>query len=115
MEPRPPTIAGPHDDVEPWRQSSCDLHQGLEVTEISQHDLHAQSAPPEPTRASSAAVSGDLETAYVQRLENLSLRLPDRPAQGHPGGLLARRFDGVADEEAGRLEAMWWDRHRTSP
>ena len=81
------------EDVEPWRQSSFDLHQGLEVTE------------------------GDLEALYVEWLERLSSRLPDRPALGIPkaAGLWARQFDAMAPEEAAQLEAMWWDQRRTLP
>jgi len=81
------------EDVEPWRQSSFDLHQGLEVTE------------------------SDLEALYVEWLERLSNRLPDRPAPGgpDPAGVWARRFDGLAPDDAAQLEAMWWDQRRTLP
>ena len=81
------------EDVEPWWQSSFDLHQGLEVTE------------------------GDLEALYVEWLERLSSCLPDRPTLSTPSaaGLWARHFDGLAPEEAARLEAMWWDQRRTLP
>jgi hypothetical protein len=59
MEPRdPPSHATAPDDVEPWRQSSVDLHQGLEVTEIS---------PARSTSTPAAAVVRDLEAACVPR------------------------------------------------
>jgi hypothetical protein len=106
MEPRAPaSIVTSHDDAEPWRQSSFDLHQGLEVTEI------------ESTSGPAAPVAGDVEAVYVQRLERLSCRLPDRPAHRSPSatGPWARRFDGLAPEEAAQCEAMWWDQYRMLP
>ena len=114
MGPRAPSsIVTSHDDAEPWRQSSFDLHQGLEVTEIPQCDLTRS----ESTSGPAAPVAGDVEAVYVQRLERLSCRLPDRPAHRSPSGTgpWARRFDGLAPEEAAQFEAMWWDQYRMLP
>jgi hypothetical protein len=90
-----PADAVPPEHVEPWRQSSFDLHQGLEVTENH----------------------GDLEAVYVEWLESLNGRIPDPPAPGavNGAGLWVRHFDGLAPEEAAQLAAMWWDQRRTLP
>jgi hypothetical protein len=89
-----PADAVSHEDVEPWRQSSFDLHQGLEVTE-----------------------NHGLEAVYVQWLESLNGRIPDPPATGavNGAGPWVRHFDGLAPEEAAQLAAMWWDQRRTLP
>jgi hypothetical protein len=83
----PSSITSSQDDAEPWRQSSFDLHRGLEVTEIPQNGPKVDSAPSEGGR------------------------LADLPVQS-PFGAAAppRRFEGLAPEDAAPLEGLWWDR-----
>jgi hypothetical protein len=64
LEPRVPsscprTAAISPEDVEPWRQSSFDLHQGLEVTEMPQKGPGPDSSPSEsPNRPAARQFDG---------------------------------------------------------
>ena len=106
-EPCAPSSDTTPEDAQPWQQSSCDLRLGLEVTEV----------PRESAGPATSKEDVDLEAVYVDWLERLNGRLPEREEDRLRNGDVpwVRHFDGLPPEEAAQLAATWWDQRRTLP
>jgi hypothetical protein len=116
----PSSAASSQEDAEPWQQSSSDLRLGLEVTEVPQNETRAESPSTDslaPTSSEIRQDDGDLEAVYVDWLERLNGRLPEREPHRlrNADAPWVRHFDGLPAEEAAQLAATWWDQRRTLP
>jgi hypothetical protein len=116
----PSSATSSQEDAEPWQQSSSDLRLGLEVTEVPPNETRAEGSATDSGGATASEIrqdAGNLEAVYVDWLERLNGRLPEREPHHLRNGDApwVRHFDGLPPEEAAQLAATWWDQRRTLP